>query len=154
MAMFIYGTKSFTKNMGFYGPAEECPCCHKSYSKTYVKISTWAHLDYIPLFPVKFRYFKSCPICGIGVELTSKEGKAEMQTNGAAQNQNITYFGRHILKNKPKGLLATDTSFEFWAKDGVTGEEFCISQGISKDVIKNMKKMRGVKNLPVYDIAD
>lgn len=154
MAIFIYGTKVFTKAMGYYGPAEECPNCHKVYSKSFVRAKTWAHLDYVPLFPVKTRFFQECPICGLGQEMKSKEAKAQMLSLGAAQGQSLSFFARHLVKNKPKGLLATDNTYELWVKDEVTGQELCLGTQLTKDDIKRRKKNRAIKNLPIFDVKD
>lgn len=152
MAIFIYGVTHKTKHMGYFGPAEECPCCHKTYQKSFIRTNTWAHVDYVPLFPVKFRYVKACPVCGIGTELKAKEAKAEMAASAVPSTQRLEVYGKHILANKPSGMFKTDNSYEFWVKDLNSGEEVCVASSITKAAMKNMKKARGIKNMPVYDI--
>ncbi len=101
MAVIVYGTHVFTKLAGYFGPREECPFCHRVYQKGYVKNSVWAHLEYIPLFPVKKTYFKMCPVCGRGLELKSKEAKAEMAGSGAEyQKRTRSTF----WQKNPRGL--------------------------------------------------
>ena len=48
--------------------------------------------------------------------------------------------------------MALDTSYEFWVKDVTTGEDICVATGLSKDVVKNMKKERGLKNFNFFDV--
>lgn len=151
MAMIVYGTHVFTKHMGYYGKKEECPVCRKIYSKGYVRNMVWAHLEYIPLFPVKWNYFKMCPICGRGVEMKAKQAKAEME--GAENtNQKFEVYAKHILAKKPKKLMAADTSYEVWIKDLITGEETCIVSETCKDVVKDIKKERGLKKIEIKDV--
>ena len=152
MGMIMYGTKVFTKYKGYFGEREECPCCHKTYKKSYVKYTTWFHLNEIPLFPFKSTYYKMCPICGDSIEIKGKQAKAEMVVTGQPETQNLEAYAKHILANKPKGFLALDTSYEFWVKDITTGEEICVATGLSKDVVKNMKKERGLKNFNFFDV--
>lgn len=154
MAMYIYGTRSTTKLAGYFGPESTCPHCGKTYPKAYLKIGKYFHIDYIPLIPLKGNYFRMCPICGIGTELKSKEGKAEIAQLGPANAPKLSYYSRHILKDKPKGLLKADNSYEFWVRDEATGEETCISAKLSKSDLKDRKKARGIKNLPVYEVND
>lgn len=151
MAMVVYGTRVFTKFAGYFGEKEECQNCHKTYKKRYVKNTTWAHLDYIPLFPVKKTYSVMCPICGEGIELKSKEAKEDMRNPDNTDNPEIELFAKHILEKKPKGIMATDYSYELWARDVATGEEFCIATDITKDVIKNVKKTRAYKKIAIID---
>lgn len=151
MGVIIYGTRVFTKLEGYYGEKEECPNCHKVYQKGYVKNSVWAHLDYLPLFPIKKVYFKMCPICGRGYELKKKEAKKEM-VNSTISNQSLEVYAKHILANKPKGIMSVDNSYELWVKDLTTGEEICTASNLSKDVIKDIKKERGLKKIQIKDI--
>lgn len=151
MGMIIYGTHVFSKHEGYFGPKEECPVCHKIYAKSYVRYTSWFHISYIPLFPVKKSYFKMCPICGNGMELKNKEAKREME-QGSDPSQNFEVYAKHILAKKPKGLMATDTSYEVWVKDLVNGEETCIVSDTCKDVVKDIKKERGLKKLEIRDV--
>lgn len=152
MAVIVYGTHVFTKLAGYFGPREECPFCHRVYQKGYVKNSVWAHLEYIPLFPVKKTYFKMCPVCGRGLELKNKEAKAEMAGSGAEYRQQIEAYAKHILAKKPEGFMATDASYEFWVKDLSTGEEILVASEITKDMVKRMKKSRGYKKFSIIDV--
>ena len=152
MGMIYYGTRTFSKFMGYYGPRVECTNCHRTYKKSYVKFSSWFHIDYLPLFPTKTVYFKACPICGNGFELRKQDAKAEMQNPGDAGAQELNLYGKHILANKPKGLLAADNSYELWVKDVTTGENICLATGITKDEIKNVKKERGLKKVPIEEV--
>lgn len=150
--MIIYGTRVFTKHEGFYGQREECPNCHRIYKKAYVKNSVWGHLDYIPLIPIKKYYFKMCPICGMGTELKSKQAKMEMQTTYDMTNPNLQIYAIHILAQKPKGIMATDNSYQVWVRDLTTNENICIASNTTKDMVKQIKKERGLKNLPITDM--
>lgn len=152
MAMIVYGTRVFTKNQGYYGMAEECSECHSTFPSMFVKNSVWAHLEYIPLFPVKKRYFKMCPICGSGCEMKSKDAKSFMTQFGPVMNVNLLVYARHILANKPKGILSTDSSYEVWVRNMATGQESCIMSGVTKDTVKDVKKSRGLKKLEIIDM--
>ena len=152
MGMIIYGTRYFTKLAGYYGEKEECSNCHKTYKKAYVKYTKWAHLNYLPIFPMKTTYFKMCPICARGVELKNKEGKAEIQNSNDTNEQRLEYYAKHILINKPKNIFDADISYEFWVKDLDTGEEICVASSLSKDSVKDMKKDRGISKLRIEDV--
>ena len=152
MGMIMYGTKVLTSFKGYFGEKEECSCCHKAYQKAYVKYKTWFHINEIPLFPVKFRYYKMCPICANAEELKVKQAKAEMAATGNTESQQLKSYAKHILANKPKGFMAVDTSYEFWVKDLKTGEEICVATNLTKYQIKDMKKERGLKDFKIYDV--
>ena len=152
MGVIIYGTKTFTKFEGYFGEKEECEACHKTYKKAYVKNTVWAHLNEIPLFPIKKVYNKICPICGHGYSLKNKEAKIEMSNSIKDEIQNIEIFAKHILEKKPKGFLDADMSYELYARDLVNGEETLIATNISKDVVKSIKKDRGLKKVQIIDV--
>lgn len=153
MGMIIYGTKVFTKQMGFFGEKKVCSNCGREYKELYVKYTTWAHLNEVPLFPVKSRFYRMCPICGnTTAELNGKEAKAEMINGADLAEQNIEIYAKHILANKPKGILSVDQSYELWVKDVVSGEEICVASEIMKDDAKRAKKERGYKKLPIIDV--
>lgn len=152
MSMIIYGTRVFTKNVGYYGNQEECQFCHKIYKKGYVKNTVWVHLEYLPLFPVKTVYFKMCPVCGNGFELDKKTAKQEMQDRQDTTGQNLEVYAKHILADKPKGIMSVDTSYELWVKDVMTGEDICLATGLTKDNVKDTKKARGLKKIPIQDV--
>ncbi len=149
--IIIYGTKVFTKNMGYYGDKVQCESCGKEYPYSFVKISRWFHICYVPLFPVKKTYYKMCPVCSAGVEMKSKAAKAEMKSLQKTDCQ-LQIYAKHVLANKPQKLLATDTSYELWAKDLATGEDFCVTTGITKGKIKEIKKARGLKAIPIVEV--
>lgn len=152
MATIVYGTRVFTKLTGYFGPREECPFCHRVYKKGYVKNTVWAHLEYIPLFPVKKTYFKMCPACGRGTTLKSKEAKAEMINANDGYRQEFEAFAKHVLANKPSKLMSTDTSYEFWVRDLVSGEEFLVESELTKKQVKQWKKSRGDKKVPIINV--
>lgn len=152
MGFIMYGTRVSTKFEGYYGNREECTVCHKIYQKAYVKNTVWAHLNYIPLFPVKKYYFKMCPICGRGVELKSRVAKEEIASDNNTSSQNLKVYAKHIIANKPKGFLEVDTSYQVWVKDLSTGEDICIVTDLSKDVVKDIKKERGLKKIDIIDV--
>lgn len=151
MAVIVYGTHVFTKLAGYYGPREECSVCHRVYKKGYVRNTVWAHLEYIPLFPVKKTYFKMCPVCGMGVELKNKEAKAEMSVADDGYRQDFEPYVKHVLANKPTGLFSTDNSYEFWIRDLMTGEEIRVESDITKDQVKQIRKSRGYKKVPIVN---
>lgn len=151
MAVIVYGTHVFTKLAGYFGPKEECPFCQKTYQKGYVKNTIWAHLEYIPLFPVKIKYFKMCPVCGRGVELKNKEAKAEM-SSGDGCCQELQPYAKHITANKPAGLMSKDNSYQFWIKDALSGEEMLVASELTRKDLKQIKKARGYKKFPLTTI--
>lgn len=148
--MFIeYGTTTFAKNYGYFGEKEECLNCHKTYVPEFIRMKTWAHLSMVPIFPMKTRYYKSCPVCGASHELKSSEAKPLMVNQNTEQS--LTPYIKHVLKNKPtKGV---DTSYEVWVKDNVTGEEFCVRTGVMKNQIKDIRKDRGLKKIETVEVA-
>ena len=148
---FVYGSRTFTSNKGYFGNKETCQHCQKSYIPSYIKVSTWAHFDYIPIFPIKTRYYKMCPICGHNNELTRKEAKPLM-INPDNGTQNLKTYAKHVLHNKPEKKLQTDTSYELWVKDLTTGEDICISTGLTKSDIKTSKRNRGLKKIEIIDV--
>lgn len=152
MATIVYGTRVFTKQMGYVGEHIECPVCLRHYKMSIVRFRKWVHLEYIPLFPVKTTYFKMCPICAKGHDLTAKDAKGELTKVNPQEIQNFEFYAKHILANKPKKIMATDQSYEFWAKDLLTGEEICIASCLSKDDIKVMKRERGIKKFKFIKI--
>ena len=152
MAVIFYGTKTFTKFVGYFGEKEECEACHKTYKKAYVRNKVWAHLNDIPHFPMKTFYNKSCPICGHGYSMKNKEAKLEMENSFADENQKIEIYAKHILAKKPKRFLDADMSYEIYAKDLISGEETLIATNISKDVVKSIKKDRGLKTVQIIDV--
>lgn len=151
MPAIVYGTHVFTKFKGYYGRREECPICHKIYSKGYVHYMTWAHLEFIPLFPIKNRYIKMCPICGNGIELKSKPAKAEMN-NLESVTQNFDVYAKRINVPNPQTGMGTITIYEVWVRDLSNGEETCIASDPNKKIVKNIKKARGLKKIQIYNV--
>lgn len=150
MALIVYGTHVFTKFKGYYGRREECPICHKVYSKGYVHYMKWAHIEFIPIFPVKNRYIKMCPICGNGIELKSKQAKEEMNSLESI-TQNFEVYAKRINIINPQTGRATNTIFEVWVRDLSNGEETCIASDTSQKIVKTVKKARGLKNIQIYN---
>ena len=146
---FTYGTKYFTKFLGYYGQVEPCINCGKNYSPAFVQSKKWGHFDYIPLIPMGKKILKMCPICGNAVELSTEQAKAYMNLRN--DNQKIELYFRHVLSNKPQGMLSVDNSYELWCKDFNMGQEFLVFNGLTKDDVKDIKKQRGQKNLAVID---
>lgn len=152
MAVIWWGTHVFNSFKGFYGDKTECPNCGRTYAPSYVKNNYWFHIEFIPLIPYKSTYFKACPICGYGVQLKGKEGKAEIKEKVEVTDQQFEPYVNHILADKPKGLLKTDNSYEFHVKDLTTGEDICVKQSITKDEVKRIKKGRAYKKLPINKV--
>lgn len=152
MAMIVYGTRVFVKKMGYVGGHVECSVCTKYYKMLMIRYRKWAHLEYLPLFPVKTTYFKMCPVCGYGYELKKDVAKGEISSINPQETQNFDYYAKHIVANKPKGIMSVDQSYEFWAKDMVSGEEICVAASITKEDVKKMKKERGAKKVPIIDV--
>ena len=153
MATVYYGTRTFSKFVGYFGEKKECPNCHRTYKNSYVKFSSWFHIYFIPLVPTKTVYFKSCPICGVGYELKKKEAVQEIKAGGDAEFQGFEPHAKHILANKPKGILKTDNSYELWLKDLASGEDILVASEINKDDLKRFKKERGYKKIPVEQVG-
>ena len=92
-----------------------------------------------------------CPICGADHELKVSEAKPLMVNKN--ENQSITIYAKHILHAQPKNKwLNFNKSYELWAKDDLTNEEFCIATELTKDEIKNLKKRRGLKRIKIVTI--
>ena len=86
MAVIFYGTKTFTKFVGYFGEKEECEACHKTYKKAYVRNKVWAHLNDIPLFPMKTFYNKES---AEGAKLAKS---IQENLNEAIQRENNRYM--------------------------------------------------------------
>lgn len=69
----IFGDKTYTKKLGEYKFSGTCPNCHNTIMLQILKESTWFTLYWIPVIPLKFRWLKACPICGINAEITKEE---------------------------------------------------------------------------------
>ena len=148
--MFVYGTRKFIKFCGYYGQPETCLNCNRTYSKAFVKVTTWAHFDYIPLFPMGTSYLRLCPVCAAGVEINKNSAKELMVNKN--ETQRIYLYGKHYLKNHPAGLIHPEISYELWMRDLSTNEESCVFTHIRKDQIKNIKKSLGIKKLEIINI--
>ena len=151
MGAIYYGTRTFSKHMGYFGPKQECENCHRTYKKAIVKFSSQFHIDYIPLIPTKTVYFKSCPVCGKGFELRKQDAKVEMANPGEG-TQTLEPHAKHIMANKPKGILKDDNSYELWLKDAESGEDILLGKDITKGDINNIKKERGWKKVPMEKV--
>ena len=92
-----------------------------------------------------------CPICGDSVGLKGKQAKSEMVATDATETQQLEAYAKHILANKPKGFMSVDSSYEFYVKDLSTNEEICVATNLTKDMVKDMKKERGLKNFKIID---
>lgn len=148
MAMVVYGMHVFPKFVGYFGEKQLCPNCQKTYKPAYIKNSVWGHIYYIPLLPIRTYYNRICPICGYGDMLKKKEAIVEMSTPTDGSRQEFQYYAKHILANKPTKMLQSDTSYDIYAKDLVSGEEVCIASGVTKNRIKDIKKQFGLKETP------
>lgn len=93
-----------------------------------------------------------CPVCGRGIELKNKEAKAEMAVGDFGCRQNFEPYAKHILAKKPTKFMSTDNSYEFWIRDLMTGEEILVASDITKDQVKQIKKSRGYKKVPIMDV--
>lgn len=152
MAMIIYGTHVFPKFAGYFGEKELCPNCQRTYKPAYTKCSVWAHIYYIPLFPISSYYLKMCPICGMTDKLKKKDAMVEISKPSDGVQQQFQYYAKHILANKPTKMLEVDKSYEFWVKDLLSNEEVCVAAGITKDMVKSLKKKFCVKDISIMDV--
>ena len=149
--LYVYGTHVFTKFMGYFGQIEECEQCHKKYKKQLVRVKKWAHLDYIPIFPCGTSYIYACPVCGLHKELKKADAKAIMDTSSDPHQQNIQTYAKHVAAKKPQKKMAIDNSYELWVRDLITGEDSCVRVDLTKNDLKNEKKARGLKDLPIVE---
>lgn len=78
----------------------------------------------------------------MGRRIKRKEAKAEM-LNSKDEEQRLDTYAKHILAKKPKGIMSVDTSYELYVKDLNKNEEICVVSGITKDTVKEMKKIEG-----------
>jgi ribosomal protein S27AE len=152
MAVIWWGTHVFNSNKGYHGEKIECPECGRVYAPAYVKSNFWFHIEFIPLIPYKSMYRKFCPVCGYGVEMKGKEGKAEIKEKAEVTDQAFEPYVNHNLADKPKGILTTDNSYEFHVKDLNSGEDFCVAKNLTKDEVKKIKKGRAYKKLPINKV--
>lgn len=152
MAIIFWGTHVFPMNRGYHGSRVRCSHCNRVYSPAYVSNSYWFHIWFIPLIPYKTTYFKYCPICGYGISLNGKEGRAELKDNPKVTDQRLEPYVNHIYANKPKGVFKIDNSYEFHIKDLNTGEDICISRSITKGDVDKIKRGRAYNKLPIIKI--
>ena len=110
------GVHVFNSNKGYHGEKTECPECGRVYAPACVKSNFWFHIEFIPSIPYKSMYRKFCPVCGYGVEMKGKEGKAELKEKAEVTDQAFEPYVNHNLAEKPKGILTTDNSYEFHVK--------------------------------------
>ena len=151
--MISTGTKTFTKFLGYYGIGQQCTYCQKVYSPSLVRYRTWFHISEIPVVPYKTTYIQQCPICGNSIELEKQNAKAILNAGLKNDKQKIKLYGKHIIFNKPNGIMAVDSSFALWARDENTKEEFCLQSNVIKDIIKDEKKQRGIKGkIEIFDV--
>ena len=140
MAVFYYGVESFKKVFGPKGDPEECPFCHKTYQKTYVKFNKWGHLDYIPLIPMGADYYSFCPVCFNGGKLVKDEKKKAKATvkDKSAPTTNLV----------PKGINhKAEKTWDLILEDKNSGETFNIVTGVKKSEYKQVKKNRFYKKI-------
>ena len=97
-------------------------------------------------------YRKFCPVCGYGVEMKGKEGKAELKEKAEVTDQAFEPYVNHNLADKPKGILKTDNSYEFHVKDLNSGEDICVAKNLTKEEVKKIKKGRAYKKLPINKV--
>ena len=152
MAVIWWGTHVFNSNKGYHGEKVACPDCGRVYAPAYVKSSFWFHIEFIPLIPYKSMYRKFCPVCGYGVEMKGKEGKAELKEKAEVTDQAFEPYVNHNLADKPKGILKTDNSYEFHVKDLNSGEDICVAKNLTKEEVKKIKKGRAYKKLPINKV--
>ncbi len=95
---------------------------------------------------------KMCPVCACGEEIGKRQAKAEFVATNQQEAPRLEFYSKHILANKPKGILKTDNSYEFWVKDLSNGEETCIGSCLMKDNIKEMKKQRGIHDFHYINV--
>ena len=143
--IIIYGTKAFTKFMGYFGNPQLCQCCQQEYSPSIVRYIRWFHIAEVPIFPYKIIFVKQCPICANGEKIQIKYARQIIKSGMKNENQNISVYGKHILMNKPKGIFKVDTSYELWARDENTKKETCICANVTKDMFREERKIRGLK---------
>lgn len=141
MGVVYYGTYHFTKLVGYFGDDVPCNRCGKQYKPAVIKDRKWGYIDYIPLLPLGSKYVRTCPICAESVVLPKKAAKNIIKGTAAAQE-----FKGIIKYDKPNKYR------EFFVKDMVSGEEFCVATGVGKDECKYMAKERGLKKPEVENI--
>ena len=147
--MYTYGTKVFTKSMGYFGQIEECPQCHKKYKKEMIRAKKWAHFDEIPIIPAGTSYYFACPVCGLGKQLDKKDAEAIMQAPSDPHQQSLETYAKRLVAKKPKKLLDPDKSYELWVRDLITGEDMLVKADLSKMEINMEKKDRGLKKMQI-----
>ena len=145
--VFFYGVHVFPKFMGYFGQIEECEHCHKRYKKSMIRLSKWAHFDYLPIFPCGTEYFYACPVCGAGKRMKKAEAKAILEAPSDPSQQNIQIYAKHVAANPGD----RKTSYELWMRDLVTGEDLCIRNNLNKAMVKQEKKNRGLKELAIVE---
>ena len=93
-----------------------------------------------------------CPVCGMADKLKKKDAMVEITKPSDGVQQQFQYYAKHILANKPTKMLEVDKSYEFWVKDLTSNEEICIASGITKDMVKSLKKKFCLKDISIMDV--
>ena len=139
--MIIYGIKVFNTVMGYYGDVCECPHCHSQYKNEILREKNFVHIMFIPLIPVKTRYYKICPRCMNRVEINKDEAKTLLaMPDNTGQKFNV--YGVHRNQNN---------TYEIWTRDMKTNMDTCVINNLNKTQLNNFKKNSGHKDIVVNE---
>lgn len=142
MALIVWGTRHFKKQLGPKGVAYPCPNCGKVYQDNYVKISKWGHLEYIPLIPLETFYIHYCPVCGFNGKFDNNRIAKDNIDNSGESNQNLELRGIYHKSVKPR-------TYDLFVDDKNSGETFTIGRNVSKDEYNNILNCRLLKKIPL-----
>lgn len=78
--MFIlWGTKQTQKQLAA-GNEYMCPRCNNVNRWPVLQYTTWFTLFFIPLIPLRKKYYEMCPICRAGREMKKDQAKRFMNS--------------------------------------------------------------------------
>ena len=91
----IYGSRNFQKVLLTSG-ITQCGHCGNDINYNLTKVTTWATLFWIPIFPFSFKYYWLCPLCKYGYKITKKEAMDIVESSRASAENIIDVEGTEI----------------------------------------------------------
>ena len=136
---YLLGIHRFKKVLGPHGSPATCANCGNTYSPTIVRINRWFHVNFLPLIPLGFEYWRHCPVCWYSERIK----KADM---GEKSGFNLLVPYAYVHKRS--------ATYDLELKDADTNQRFRILSRATKGSYKKVVKMRGYKNIETVTLED
>lgn len=137
MLLYItWGKYEKSHIIGTYGKKIKCPKCKNTYSQDVFHVEQWSHIMYIPVDKESKGYIRQCPICCYSEPIYNFMDSELSSQLVLEEEQSFSYIAR------PSGKRG---KYNFYIKDDLTSQEFFVSENISKSVLKEKMKNRGIK---------